>query len=341
MANHSRITKISKLLRKLRKDQASRKMRWQKFHADEAPIDYISRRGLLLCCWAEDLRRRRPSKNGRRHTFEDPQLWKNFDLKARAILNTFFAQENFPIFDLIDIYSPPFSPASLNPKKPNPCLGVYMEQLTKLLYSKNLPRRTRDAGKHLLHQLQNKLFENTQLTTNEKYLFLEIHQLSWEKRLDPYSYKQRNARKSAHSIDEARAADIIEWLIEEILSTASLGAALTLLYIWIALQASFAGITTSVDEILRLSDSLSMKPNLQKLPVIKGGAIHFYENKLPISNRLLHIIDAAIDTRSTKPIFQVDPSTIENYLQRANEALGFDNKKDPLALETFLRRPTP
>ena len=344
MTNHTRITKIISLLQAIRKNQASRKMRWQKLHGDEAPIDYIGRRGLLLCCGAEDysIRHRRRSKNGKLHVFENPQLWKNFDLKASTILKTLTEQEDFSIFDPTDIDNAPLSPASLNPKKPDPCLGVYMEQLVKFLYSKNKPKRIRDTARCLLGFLRRKLFENTQLTFDENSLFLETYQLSWSKRVNLYSFKQRNARKSAHPIDEARAANVIEWLIEEIISTDSLEAVSTLLYIWIALQAAFAGITTSVNEILQISDPLNIKPNSQKkLTLIKGSEIHFKESKLPLPKRLLHIIGAAIDNRSNKPIFQVNPSTIENYLQRANEALGFDNKKDPIALETFLRRPLP
>ena len=344
MPNHSRATKISKLLRKLQRDQASRQMRWQKLHGNEAPIDYISRRGLLLCYSAEDypIKHPRRSKNRSLNSFENAQLWKNFDLKMSAVLKNLSEQKKSSIFYLIGIDSSLFSPTSLNPKKPDPCLGVYMEQLTKLLHSKTLPKGIRNTGKDLLWLLTQKLFEDTQLPFNEQFLFLEIYQLSCEKRLDPYSYKQRNARKSAHSIDEDRAAKVIEWLIKEIISTDSLGATSTLLYIWIALQAAFAGITTSVNEILQISDPLNVKPNPpKKLPLIKAGVIHFNEGKLPLPNRLLHIVGAAIDNRSKKPIFQVDPSTIENYLQRANEALGFDNKKDPLSLETFLRRPLP
>lgn len=344
MPNHSRVTKISKLLRKLRKEQASRKMRWQKLNGDEAPIDYISRRGLLLCYSSEDypIKHRRRSKNESLNSFENAQLWENFDLKMSAVLKKLSEQKKSFIFDLVGVDSSPFSPTSLNPKKPDPCLGVYMEQLTKLLHSKTLPKGIRNTGKDLLWLLTQKLFESTQLSFDEQFLFRETYQLSCEKRLDPYSYKRRNARKSAHSIDEARAAALIEWLMEEIISTNSLGAASTLLYIWIALQAAFAEITTSVNEILRISDPLNIKPNLQKnLPLIKAGEIHFKEGKLPLPKRLLDIVGAAIDYRSKKPIFQVDPSTIENYLQRANEALGFDNKKDPLALETFLRRPLP
>lgn len=318
-------------------DQASRKTRWQKIHGDEAPIDYISRRGLLLCYLAEDhpIKRQRPSKNERLHTFENPQLWKNFDLKACTILKTFTEQENSPIID------PLLSPDSLNPKTPDPSLGVYMEQIAKLLYSKDLPRNTRNSGKDLLELLQEKLFENTELSQRERSLFLETYQLLWVKRLDPYSYKQRNARKSAHAIDEARAAAVIEWLIKEFLRTDSFSVFFTLLYIWIALQVTFAEVETSVDEILRLSASPNIKNNRQKLPVMKGRRIFFSKNELPMPNGLLKIIDASIDNRSNEPIFQGVRSTIENYLQKANEALGFDNKQDPLALETFLRRPTP
>ena len=381
MPNHSSATKISKLLRKLREEQASRKTRWQKLHGDEAPVDHTSRRGLLLCYSSQDYLHRRlkrvsaeklkqfdklqaaiglipsmeivpalPGKKAnlsskKQHKIKQVTLrvWKNFDLNAYAVLKALLKQNKFLATDLMGkIEDSPFSPASLIPQNPEPCLGVYMEHLVKFLYSKNLPRKIRNTGKDLLNFLQKKLFEKTQLTTNEKALFLEIYQLSWAKRSDPYSYKQRNARKSAHPIDEARATAIIEWLIEEIISTKSLGALSTLLYIWIAQQAAFSEIITSVNEILQISDSLNIRTNpAEKLPLIKAGVIHLSGGKLPLPNRLLHIVGAAIDNRSKKPIFQVDPSTIENYLQRANEAMGFDNKKDPIALETFLRRPLP
>lgn len=381
MPNHSSATKISKLLRKLREEQASRKTRWQKLHGDEAPVDYTSRRGLLLCYSSQDYLNRRlkrvsaeklkqfdklqaaiglipsmeivPALPGKKTNLSSKKqhkikqvtlrVWKNFDLNAYAVLKALLKQNKFLATDLMGkIEDSPFSPASLIPQNPDPCLGVYMEHLVKFLYSKNLPRQIRNTGKDLLNCLQKKLFEKTQLTTNEKALFLEIYQLSWVKRSDPYSYKRRNARKSAHPIDEARAAAIIEWLIKEIISTKSLGAVSTLLYIWISLQAAFSEITTSVNEILQISDSLNIRTNpAEKLPLIKAGVIHLSEGKLPLPNRLLHIVGAAIDNRSKKPIFQVDPSTIENYLQRANEAMGFDNKKDPIALETFLHRPLP
>ena len=135
MPNHSCIIKISKLLRKLRKDQTSRQERWQKLHGDEAPIDYISRRGLLLCYSSQDYLKNRPKRvstekleqfdklqtaiglipsmkivpnlpgkkvnlsSKKQHKIKKTalQIWKNFDLNAFTVLKALVKQKKFPV----------------------------------------------------------------------------------------------------------------------------------------------------------------------------------------------------------------------------------------------------
>jgi hypothetical protein len=133
------------------------------------------------------------------------------------------------------------------------------------------------------------------------------------------------SRESTRRIEEERAAFIINYLIEKFLDDHSAGAILTLLYIWIALHTAFAGIRTTVKQILGLYipspiKSKFIQPAQQSVPIMKGKTIYFKKKELPLPDELYNILDAIVDGRSEKPLFENVQTTIENYLQEATRA---------------------